>query len=65
MQEQKEVNLNKASDDGVREVALCKDGHCSGTLKTRFSRVAKEAHHSLPRFHEDYFGPRAHKPKHH
>uniref|UniRef100_A0A1D1XM31 Bone morphogenetic protein receptor type-2 n=1 Tax=Anthurium amnicola TaxID=1678845 RepID=A0A1D1XM31_9ARAE len=46
---------------------LCSEGgRCSGTVEKR--RIMKEvegAHHWLPRFHEDYYGPRNHKPKHH
>ena len=50
------------------EVILCRDGHCSSgtTMKrSRFSKVAKKIHHWFPRIHEDYYGPRTHKPKHH
>ncbi|KAE8126159.1 hypothetical protein FH972_020903 [Carpinus fangiana] len=46
---------------------LCKDGeHCSGTMKKRVSRVlSKKSHHWLPSIHEDYYGPRSHRPRHH
>ncbi|KAH6779300.1 hypothetical protein C2S52_010537 [Perilla frutescens var. hirtella] len=37
----------------------------SGKRKRKLSRVRKEPHHLLPRIHEDYYGPRMHRPKHH
>ena len=64
----KEGSPIKITSNGglVGEVTLCRDGHCSsGTVKRRFPRVAKKIHHWLPRIHEDYYGPRTHKPKHH
>ncbi|KAL0403896.1 UNVERIFIED_CONTAM: hypothetical protein Sradi_2030400 [Sesamum radiatum] len=52
---------------GVDEEAViaCKSKHCSGKKKRKLSRVQKETHHWLPRIHEDYYGPRMHRPKHH
>ncbi|KAI5583965.1 hypothetical protein POPTR_006G059900v4 [Populus trichocarpa] len=49
------------------EVILCKEGHCTSTLKKRLSRSVskKSSHHWSPRIHEDYCGPRHHKPRHH
>ncbi|KAJ8528106.1 hypothetical protein K7X08_015557 [Anisodus acutangulus] len=46
---------------------LCKDGHRSsiGTTKRRLSKVGKKSHHWLPSIHEDYYGPRGHRPRHH
>lgn len=57
----------KIDDKGVEEVKLsCKGKHCSGKEKRKLSsRVKKETHHWLPRIHEDYYGPRMHRPKHH
>ena len=38
----------------------------SGTLKkTVFRDSKKSSHHKLPNIHEDYCGPRHHRPKHH
>lgn len=56
------------SSNGVfGEVKLCKNGHCSSSLTIirRLSRVAKKSHHWLPSIHEDYYGPRGHRPRHH
>jgi len=64
MQEEKSA-LTKIHDSAVQEVILCKDGHCTGTMKKRVSRVSKKSHHWLPSIHEDYYGPRSHRPKHH
>jgi len=46
---------------------LCKNGHCSSssTMIRRLSRVAKKSQHWLPSIHEDYYGPRRHRPRHH
>jgi hypothetical protein len=50
----------------TKSIDLCKDGHCSGTMKKRVSRVlSKKSHHWLPSIHEDYYGPRSHRPRHH
>lgn len=46
----------------------CKDDEpCSGIMKKSIMlyKAVHEVHHKLPGFHEDYFGPRKHKPKHH
>lgn len=37
----------------------------AGKGKRKLSRERKETHHWLPRIHEDYYGPRMHRPKHH
>lgn len=52
---------------GSEEDSCRNDGHCSGTMKERSSlrKAVKEALHRVPEFHEDYYGPRNHKPKHH
>ena len=47
------------------EVSCKEDEPCSGTKKEMSYRAVKEVHHRLPGFHEDYFGPRNHKSKHH
>ena len=57
--------LTKNTGSVHQEVILCKDGKCSGTMKKRVSRVSKKSHHWLPSIHEDYYGPRSHRPKHH
>ncbi|KAG2671394.1 hypothetical protein I3760_14G133800 [Carya illinoinensis] len=51
---------------GDQVMILCKDGHCSsGTMKKRVASVSKKSHHWLPFIHEDYYGPRSHRPRHH
>ncbi|KAF5208037.1 hypothetical protein FRX31_002379 [Thalictrum thalictroides] len=40
-------------------------GDHSHTIGRRLSREAKKTHHMLPEFHEDYYGPKIHKPRHH
>lgn len=60
-----ESALMKRQNGGVGEVILCKDGHCSGTSKKRVPRVSKRPHHWLPSIHEDYYGPRSHRLRHH
>ncbi|CAL0320165.1 unnamed protein product [Lupinus luteus] len=42
----------------------CKDEECS-TLKKRVSRVSRELSNRLPYIHEDYSGPKHHRPSHH
>ncbi|KAK8697396.1 hypothetical protein V6N13_113547 [Hibiscus sabdariffa] len=44
---------------GVKgDFIICKEGHCTGTKK-------KKSHHWMPSIHEDYRGPRRHRPSHH
>lgn len=61
--------MKERSDDGGGELnIICKDDHCSSsgtTMKRRLSKVAKKSHHWLPSIHEDYYGPRGHRPRHH
>lgn len=39
---------------------------CRGATKESTVRKSKEGHdHMIPTFHEDYYGPRGHKPTHH
>lgn len=68
MQEQETASMKRSAGPGESS-SLCKDGgECSssGTLKKTVSRESKKSsHHWLPSIHEDYYGPRTHKPKHH
>nr|GLL20366.1 uncharacterized protein LOC109174816 [Ipomoea trifida] len=47
----------------------CKDEVCSSSssraMKRKVSRATKVSHHWLPSIHEDYYGFRAHIPRHH
>lgn len=63
--QKEEIDSVKTSNGGMGEVIVCKDGHCSGTMQKTVSRVSKKLHHWLPSIHEDYYGPRSHRPKHH
>ncbi|KAJ6958336.1 hypothetical protein NC653_040092 [Populus alba x Populus x berolinensis] len=47
-----------------QEAILCKEGNCIGTMKKR-SVSKKSSHHWFPSIHEDYWGPRHHKSRHH
>ena len=50
------------------EVIPCKEGHCRRTMEKRVSRSVlskKSSRQWSPRIHEDYCGPRHHKPRHH
>ncbi|WRX35294.1 hypothetical protein QQP08_027781 [Theobroma cacao] len=60
-----EGTVMKTSNEVMGEVILCKEGHCSGTKKKKASRVLNKSHHWLPSIHEDYYGPRRHRAKHH
>ncbi|KAJ0090931.1 hypothetical protein Patl1_14857 [Pistacia atlantica] len=74
MHEERSVSLMKEGSD-IGEVILCKEGQCSsssssGTLMkmkrvSRVSRKSKDSKHWLPSIHEDYYGPRHHRPRHH
>ena len=57
--------LIKNSNGVMGDVILCKEGHCTGNNKKKASRVLNKSHHWLPNIHEDYYGPRRHRPKHH
>ncbi|KAG6769267.1 hypothetical protein POTOM_024887 [Populus tomentosa] len=64
VQAEKSPSKEKSNDGGVLgEAILCKEG----TMEKRVSKsVSKKfSHHWLPSIHEDYYGPRNHKPKHH
>lgn len=67
MQEEKGDSLTKESSDFM----LCKEGHecsSSGTMLKikRVSSVSKKSSKNLlPSIHEDYYGPRHHRPTHH
>ncbi|XP_011020258.1 PREDICTED: uncharacterized protein LOC105122696 [Populus euphratica] len=65
--DQDNTSLKQISTEVLGEVLLCKEGHCTSTLKKRVSRSVskKSSHHWSPRIHEDYCGPRHHKPRHH
>jgi len=62
----KESNLLKRSNSGDEEAILCKDDQCTGILKKGgTTRASTKTHNKLPRIHEDYCGPRHHRPSHH
>lgn len=64
---QEGITVNKESSGAIiGEDIQCKEGQCtsSGTMRRRNSRIAKETH-NLPSVHEDYYGPRLHRPEHH
>ncbi|KAM3383517.1 hypothetical protein P3S68_009092 [Capsicum galapagoense] len=62
----KKVHFSSTIHKLQEKSTLCKDGHCSSlTTKRRLSKVAKKSHHWLPSIHEDYYGPRGHRPRHH
>jgi len=72
VQEDKSSLKERSANGGVLigEAILCKEEHCTGTITSTEKRVSKSAsknssHHWLPSIHEDYYGPRNHKPKHH
>ena len=69
MQAEKSTPLKEKNNDGgvLGEAVLCIDGQCTGTTEKRVSKSVskKSSHHWLPSIHEDYYGPRNHKPKHH
>lgn len=74
MQEERRGSLMKERSD-VGEVILCKEGQCSSSSSSntlmkmkrvsRVSKKSKDSKHRLPSIHEDYYGPRAHRPSHH
>ncbi|KAL7097142.1 hypothetical protein ACP275_10G124500 [Erythranthe tilingii] len=57
-------SINEVVDHGKRNL---NEGvnNSSGKKKRKLSRAQKGSHHLFPRFHEDYYGPRIHRPKHH
>ncbi|KAL8488468.1 hypothetical protein ACS0TY_024659 [Phlomoides rotata] len=62
--EQQSIHEKVSSNEGG--IDECKSKKCSsGKMKRKLTRVQKEHHHWLPRIHEDYYGPRLHRPKHH
>ncbi|KAG4991030.1 hypothetical protein AAZX31_09G088000 [Glycine max] len=65
--DQEESNLLKKTNNGAnKEAIVCKDEqYCTGTLKKRASRVSRKPKNQLPHIHEDYSGPRHHRPRHH
>ncbi|KAJ1382369.1 hypothetical protein SESBI_44285 [Sesbania bispinosa] len=60
-QHDEESTLLKRSNTNAEEATLCKDEQCTGSQKKRASRVSNQ----LPNIHEDYYGPRRHRPRHH
>ncbi|KAK8695233.1 hypothetical protein V6N13_000401 [Hibiscus sabdariffa] len=53
------------SNGVIGDVILCKQGHCKGTETTKISTASRNSDHWLPSIHEDYYGPRKHRPRHH
>ncbi|KAK8283715.1 hypothetical protein V6Z11_D08G107600 [Gossypium hirsutum] len=52
--------------NGVRgDDILSKEGHCRDTKRKKAHKVFKRSHHWIPSIHEDYRGPRRHRPRHH
>jgi len=65
LQDQESNLLRRINSAAKKEAALCEDEqYCAGTLKKRASRVSRKPK-NLPRIHEDYSGPRHHRPRHH
>lgn len=63
LQKEEFAVVKSSSGDEERERESKKGS--SGKRKRKLSRERKETHHWLPRIHEDYYGPRMHRPKHH
>ncbi|GLT98458.1 hypothetical protein SLE2022_159620 [Rubroshorea leprosula] len=55
----------KKINDGMGDVVYCKKERCTGTLKRKVSGVMHKSSQWLPNIHEDYYGPRKHRPTHH
>lgn len=53
------------NDNGIEKEEDESKHHSSGKKKRKLTRVQKGPHHWLPRIHEDYYGPRIHRPNHH
>lgn len=69
LQENGSIRSDEGSN-GENKIDACKDEACSssssaGTMKRKMSRKTKVSHHWLPSIHEDYYGPRRHKARHH
>ncbi|RZB56285.1 hypothetical protein D0Y65_045461 [Glycine soja] len=61
-----ETTLLKRSNTGAEEASLCKENElCTGSQKKRAARVSRKSNNQLPNIHEDYYGPRRHRPRHH
>lgn len=65
MQKGENSLTKRSNNEGGQGAILCKDENCSGIMKKRVSRVYKKSHHWLPSIHEDYYGPRGHRARHH
>lgn len=65
MQDEESTLLKRSNTDAQEAAILCKDEQCTGIQKKRVSRVSRKPNNQLPNIHEDYYGPRRHRPKHH
>lgn len=63
--QEEQNNLLKRSNTDAEEAVLCKDNECTGSQKKRASKVSRKSNNQLPNIHEDYYGPRRHRPRHH
>jgi len=66
LQDEERSTLLKRSNTDSEEATLCNDQQkCTGSLKKTASKVSRNSHNQLPQIHEDYYGPRRHRSRHH